>query len=118
MSIRFHGYCTNGTHENMYLLTSISIVPPPWKTKIYIYFLRGHTIFAIIFAFFVSFGFWSHYRSFLLLSSLSFKIRGFVNEPFEHLCCLTYSLLSSYVSRKQFPKENFVYCLWCCGGCC
>ena len=52
-------------------------------------FLRGLKIFAIICALFVSFGFWSHYLSFLFLSSLSFKIHGFVHEPFEHFCCLT-----------------------------
>ena len=72
-------------------------------------FDSGHKIFAIIFAPFVSFGFWSHFLSFLFLPSLSFKKCGFVHEPFEHFCHLTYGLLS----RKQFPKENFVYFLWC-----
>ena len=85
----------------------------PMEKKIYIYFLRGYTILGLIFALFVSFGFWSHFLSFLFLPSLSFKICGFVHEPFENFCHLTYSLLSSYVSRKQFPKENFLYCPWC-----
>ena len=85
---------------------------PMEKKKI---FLRCRKSFAIvIFALFVSFGFWNHFLSFLFLPSLSFNIHGFVHEPFEYLCCLAYGLLSSDVSRKQFPKENFVYCLWCC----
>ena len=101
----------------MYLVTSIPIIPPPWKKDIYIYFIHiyihvyflcGRKIFAIIiFALFVSFGFWSYFfPSCSCLPSQSFKILGFVHEPFEHLWCPTYSLLSSYVSRKQFPKEN------------
>ena len=73
------------------------------------YFHCGPKMFVRIFAVFVSFGIWGHFLSFLFLSSLSFKICGFVHEPFEHFCHLTYSLLS----RKQFPRESFIYYLWC-----
>ena len=45
-------------------VTSTPIAPPPWKKKRKEkerYFQCGHKIFAIIFAPFVSFGFWSHF---------------------------------------------------------
>ena len=45
-------------------VTSTPIAPPPWKKKRKEkerYFQCGHNIFAIIFAPFVSFGFWSHF---------------------------------------------------------
>ena len=67
------------------------------------YSLCGRKIFAITFALFVSFGFWSHFLSFLFLPSLSFKIDGFVHEPFEHLCCLTYGLL---LQESNFLKKT------------
>ena len=70
------GYCINSTRENVCLVASISIAPPPWEKK---YFLCGHKIFPIIFGLFVSFGLWRHFPSFLFLPSLSFKVCGFVH---------------------------------------
>ena len=61
--------------------------------------------FAIIFALFVSFGFWSHFLSFLFLPSLSFKVHGFMHESFEHLCCLTYIVM--YQENNSLKKTLF-----------
>ena len=69
------------------------------------YFLGGHKIFAISFALFISFAFWSHFLSYLFLPSLSVKIRGFVHEAFEHFCRLTYDLLSSKSQESNFLKK-------------
>ena len=92
--------CINSTHEDMYLVTSI-----PMKNKIFSvvtkclqYFL--HSLFPLVFG--VTF-----FPSCSCFPSQSFQIHGFVHEPFEHLCCLTYSLLSSYIHQESnFLKKT------------
>ena len=94
----------------MYLVTSVPIAPPPWQKKISPWSLNFCTDFcSLCFLWFL--------ESFSFLPVLAFPV--LLNTCFWAWALWTLVLpgirftIKLCPSRKQFPKESFVYCLWC-----